>query len=89
GVQRIANLPEEEHEGHLVDQPLAVCATHVILRNGEPIRHILVQWLGSSPEETTWEKLSEFQTTYPSYHLEDNVNFEGEGSVTLVLQEDG
>ncbi|GKE23845.1 hypothetical protein Tco_1435357, partial [Tanacetum coccineum] len=48
------------------------------------IRQILVEWLGSSPEE-----LSEFQTTYLSYHLEDKVNFEGEGSVTLVLQEDG
>ncbi|GKA43576.1 ty3-gypsy retrotransposon protein [Tanacetum coccineum] len=89
GVEGISSLPEEEHEGHPLDQPLTVCATSVILRDGKPIRQILVQWLGSSPEEATWEELSEFQTTYSSYHLEDKVNFEGEESVTPVLQEDG
>ncbi|GKC19565.1 ty3-gypsy retrotransposon protein, partial [Tanacetum coccineum] len=88
-VEGIANLHKEEHEGHPVDQPLVVCATRVILRNGKPICQILVQWLGSSPEEATWEELSEFQTTYSFCHLEDKVNFEGEESVTPVLQENG
>ncbi|GJY71721.1 hypothetical protein Tco_0475424 [Tanacetum coccineum] len=27
----VANLPEEEYEGHLVEQPLAVCATRMVL----------------------------------------------------------
>ncbi|GJV51973.1 hypothetical protein Tco_1447714 [Tanacetum coccineum] len=44
GVEGIANLPEEEQEGHRVDQPLV---------------------------EATWEELTEFQTTYLSYHLKD------------------
>nr|GFA88602.1 Ty3/gypsy retrotransposon protein [Tanacetum cinerariifolium] len=47
GVERISNLPEEEHEWHPLNQPLT--------------------------------------TTYPSYHLKDKVNFEGEESVTPVL----
>ncbi|GKA32697.1 ty3-gypsy retrotransposon protein, partial [Tanacetum coccineum] len=67
----VANLPEEEHEGKLVDQPLSVCATRMVLQNGIPTRQMLVQWSGSSPEEATWEWLSEFKTAYPSYHLED------------------
>nr|GEZ59926.1 Ty3/gypsy retrotransposon protein [Tanacetum cinerariifolium] len=33
--------------------------------------------------------LSEFQSTYPSYHLEDKLNFEGEESVTPVFQQEG
>ncbi|GKB85482.1 ty3-gypsy retrotransposon protein [Tanacetum coccineum] len=52
-------------------------------------RDILVQWLGSSPKEAIWEEFFEFQTTYPSYLIEDKVNFKGEDSVTPVLQEDG
>ncbi|GJX77267.1 ty3-gypsy retrotransposon protein [Tanacetum coccineum] len=68
-VEGIFNLPEEEHEGHPLDQPLL--------------------WLGSSSEEATWEELSEFQTTYPSYYLENKVNFEREESVMPALQEDG
>ncbi|GJY99757.1 hypothetical protein Tco_0517187, partial [Tanacetum coccineum] len=38
--------------------------------------------IGSSPEEATWEWLSEFQATYPSYHLEDKVIFVSVGNVT-------
>ncbi|GKA66250.1 ty3-gypsy retrotransposon protein [Tanacetum coccineum] len=36
-------------------------------REDQPIRQILVQWRDCSPEEATWEELSEFQSTYPSY----------------------
>ena len=53
-----------------------------VLHNGQLVRQVLVQWLGSSPEEATWEWLSDFQVAYPSYHLEDKVVSEGEGNVT-------
>nr|GEU54529.1 Ty3/gypsy retrotransposon protein [Tanacetum cinerariifolium] len=43
-----------------MDKKLAVCASRFVLRNGEPTRFILVRWLGSPPEEATWEWLSEF-----------------------------
>nr|GEX75233.1 hypothetical protein [Tanacetum cinerariifolium] len=46
-----------------------------------PTRQVLVQWTGSSPEEATWEYLSEIQEAYPSYHLEDMVFSEREKNV--------
>ncbi|GJZ52543.1 ty3-gypsy retrotransposon protein [Tanacetum coccineum] len=78
----IVNLPEEVHEGQPMEQPLAVCASRVVLRNEAPTRQILVQWLGIPPEEATWEWLSEFEATYPSHHIEGNVISEGEENVT-------
>ncbi|GJS54664.1 ty3-gypsy retrotransposon protein [Tanacetum coccineum] len=59
GIVGVTNLPEEDREGQPVCQPLAVCATCDILRNREPSRQILVQWRDCSPEEATWEDLSE------------------------------
>ncbi|GKA21451.1 ty3-gypsy retrotransposon protein, partial [Tanacetum coccineum] len=85
----VANLSEEDREGRPVDQPLAVCATLDILHNRETSLQILVQWRDCSPDEATWEDLFEFQSTYPSYDIEDKVNFEGEKSVTPVLQQEG
>lgn len=82
GHEGDANLPEEAHEGHPVEQPLAICDSRIILQNGVPTCQVLVQWSGSSPEEATWEWLSEFQATYPSYHLEDKVIVEGEENDT-------
>ncbi|GJY92684.1 ty3-gypsy retrotransposon protein [Tanacetum coccineum] len=78
----VTKLPEEEYEGHPVEQPLTICDSRVVLHQGRPTRQVLVQWTGSSPEEATWEYLSEFQEAYPSYHLEDKVISEGEKNVT-------
>ncbi|GJX25326.1 ty3-gypsy retrotransposon protein [Tanacetum coccineum] len=86
----VAGLPEEKHEGHPLEQPLAICDTRLILRNGLTTRQVFVQWTGSSPEEATWEWLSEFQATYPSYHLEDKVIVKGNGNVTPTsVEEEG
>ncbi|GJW83607.1 ty3-gypsy retrotransposon protein [Tanacetum coccineum] len=49
----VTNLPEEFQDGQPVEQPLAICGTRVVLRNGRPDEQILVQWIGESPEETT------------------------------------
>ncbi|GKD74771.1 ty3-gypsy retrotransposon protein, partial [Tanacetum coccineum] len=43
GIVGVTNLPKEDYEGQPVDQPLAMCATRDILRNGESSRQILVQ----------------------------------------------
>ncbi|GJV02425.1 ty3-gypsy retrotransposon protein [Tanacetum coccineum] len=90
GEEVVAKLPEEEHECHPLEQPLAICDSRLVLRNGLPTRRVLVQWVGSSPEEVAWEWLSEFQATYTSYHLEDKVIVEEEGNVTpTVIEEEG
>ncbi|GJT24236.1 hypothetical protein Tco_0894173 [Tanacetum coccineum] len=77
------------HEGHPMEQPLAICATRVVLQNGIPAGQVLVQWNGSSPEEATWEWLIDFHSAYPTYNLKDKMIFKGEGNVTPTLQEEG
>ena len=72
-----------------MEQPLAVCASRDVLRNGKPTQHFLVQWLGSTPKEATWEWLSDFKKAYPTHHLEDKVVLEGEKNDTTESQVGG
>ncbi|GKA11101.1 ty3-gypsy retrotransposon protein, partial [Tanacetum coccineum] len=65
----VAGLPEELQDGQPVEQPLTICDTRRVLRNGSPERQVLVQWIGGSPEEATWEWLSEFKAAYPRTRL--------------------
>ena len=57
----------------------------VMVRNGHTVQQILVQWTRCPLEDTAWEDFSEFCKLYPSYHLEDKVNFEAGGNDTLPL----
>ncbi|GKF87803.1 hypothetical protein Tco_0258680, partial [Tanacetum coccineum] len=43
-----------------VEQPLTVCDYRVVLQNGIPVQQILVQWVGESPKDATWEWLADF-----------------------------
>ncbi|GJW67410.1 ty3-gypsy retrotransposon protein [Tanacetum coccineum] len=81
-------LPEDFQEGSPVEEPLANCDSRMVLRDGKSVRQVLVQWVGVSPEEATWEWLSEFQLAYPNYNLEDKVIFEDGGNVTQEVVED-
>ena len=83
GVE-VAGLPEELQDGCPVEQPLTICDTQRVLCNGRPESQVLVQWMGGSHKEDTWEWLSEFQAAYPTYHLEDKVDLEEEGNDTSV-----
>nr|GEU49397.1 hypothetical protein [Tanacetum cinerariifolium] len=84
GIEEVPDLPEELYEGHPVEQPLMVCDARTVLRNGITTQQILMQWVGGSPEEATWECLSEFQAAYPTYNLEDKVNSKEGGNVTMA-----
>ena len=79
------SLPQLIVDSHPIDLQLAICASHSILRNGHTIQQILVQWTGCPLEEDSWEDFSEFFKIYPSYHLENKVNFEASGNDTLPL----
>ncbi|GKC30489.1 ty3-gypsy retrotransposon protein [Tanacetum coccineum] len=81
-------LPEDFQEGSPVEQPLAICDSRMVLWDGKSARQVLVQWVGVSPEEATWEWLSEFQLAYPNYNLENKVNFEDGRNVTSEVMED-
>ncbi|GJT95894.1 hypothetical protein Tco_1091412 [Tanacetum coccineum] len=87
GEKQVVNLPNDEHEGQPVEQPLAICDTRIILQKGTPVRQVLMQWSGRPPEEATREWLSKFQEIYPSYHLEDKVISEREKNVTASPRE--
>ncbi|GJS47703.1 ty3-gypsy retrotransposon protein [Tanacetum coccineum] len=88
-TERVAELPKEFQEGHPMEQPVAVCDSRMVLHNGKLTRQVLVQWAGRSPEEATWEWLSDFQTIYPTYNLEDKVISEEEGNVTPKVDQLG
>ncbi|GKD93697.1 ty3-gypsy retrotransposon protein [Tanacetum coccineum] len=68
---------------------LPVCDVREVLKNGEPTRQVLVQWVEGSPEEATWEWLSEFQKAYPNYNLEDKVAFEDRRNDTPTVKTRG
>ena len=79
------SLPPLVVDSNPIDLPLAICAFRSILRNGHTVQQILVQWTGCPLEDAAWEDFSEFFKLYPSYHLEDKVNFEAGGNDTLPL----
>ena len=79
------SLPPLAVDNHPIDLPLAICAFRSILRNGQTVQQILVQWTGCPLEDAAWEDFAEFCKLYPSYHLKDKVNFEAGGNDTLPL----
>ncbi|GJR96491.1 ty3-gypsy retrotransposon protein [Tanacetum coccineum] len=84
---KVTPIPEGSTKGHLVEEPVAICGTRAVLRGGRMEQQVLVQWAGRSPEEATWEWLSEFQNAYPAYDLEDKVIFKGTGNDTPAVRE--
>nr|GFA92027.1 Ty3/gypsy retrotransposon protein [Tanacetum cinerariifolium] len=73
GSEAMAEILGESDEGFMVEQPLALCGSQFVLRDGSLIKQVLVQWTRRSPEDVTWEYLSDFQAAYPAYDLEDKV----------------
>ncbi|GJS33672.1 ty3-gypsy retrotransposon protein [Tanacetum coccineum] len=76
-TDEVTALPKEVNEGRPLEQPVDICGSRGVLHNGQPKQQVLVQWAGRSPEEATWEGLTEFQSAYPTYDLGDKVIFEG------------
>ncbi|GJY98987.1 retrovirus-related pol polyprotein from transposon TNT 1-94 [Tanacetum coccineum] len=62
-------------EGQPMEQPVGVCDSQMVLQNGKYERQVLVQWTGRSPEEATWEWLTDFQSAYPTCNLEGKVTW--------------
>ncbi|PWA71682.1 hypothetical protein CTI12_AA283380 [Artemisia annua] len=89
GSEEATELPEDFQEGQPVEQPLAICDSRFVLRNGSPVKQVLVQWVGGSPQDATWEWVTDFQLAYPSYDLEDKVVSEEEGNDTSVSLDQG
>lgn len=68
-------LPPSSHDNHPLIDPLAILEHKWDSNTSPPTLMVLVQWLGLAPEDTTWEKWTDIQTTF---HLEDKVIFPAE-----------
>nr|GEU46887.1 putative reverse transcriptase domain-containing protein [Tanacetum cinerariifolium] len=51
--EAVAEIPGESDEGFVVEQPLAVCGSRFVLRDGSLVKQVLVQWTGRSSEDAT------------------------------------
>jgi hypothetical protein len=40
------------------------------------VRHVLVEWQGEPPASATWEDLDDLRARFPSFQLEDELDFE-------------
>ena len=60
----------------MISEPVAVLQTRTKSLRYWVILEVLVQWLGSSPEDATWESLHQLQLSFP--HLVGRC-FEWEG----------
>ena len=75
------DLPPDVTNNHPQIRPLAV----MDWKWNEGTKMVLIQWEGLFPEYATWEDFDDIQVTYPEFHLEDKVNFDG---MRDVMEED-
>ncbi|XP_026394978.1 uncharacterized protein LOC113289790 [Papaver somniferum] len=74
----VPTLPVVDHEGAIIMMPEKILQTRQVLQGGRLVKQVLLQWTNSSPENTTWEALSDVKAHYPKFILEDKDSFEGE-----------
>ena len=66
----------------LILQPPEILQSRIILKGDKHIPQVLVHYEGVDVEHATWEELTYTQQAYPSFNLENNVDFKGGGNVT-------
>ncbi|XP_072066665.1 uncharacterized protein [Arachis hypogaea] len=66
-------------------QPLssAIIACRTVIKEGQPVEQVLLDWEGTSRDETTWVNKEELQRMFSDLDLEDKV-IVGEGIVDTV-----
>jgi hypothetical protein len=64
----VPRLPPIKH-GRMLPQPEKVLRT----RLNRGVWEILVQWMGQTTADATWEKVPEFKDAYPSFQLKDEL----------------
>ncbi|WVZ11229.1 hypothetical protein V8G54_015759 [Vigna mungo] len=77
----VNHLPPNFIDSHPLITPLAILDFKFEDVNNKPSRLALVQWLGLSPDETSWENWDDLKSLY---NLEDNVESHGEGIVAVT-----
>jgi hypothetical protein len=69
------SLPPLSDDDNLVIEPLAVLGWRH--NAAGDLSHVLIQWTGMLPEDTSWEPLDELRKAYPQFNLEDKVAVDG------------
>ncbi|GAU25204.1 hypothetical protein TSUD_151040 [Trifolium subterraneum] len=62
-------------------QPIAVLAARTILKGIQKVHQVLIQWDQYPEAEATWEEVTNLQSKFPYFNLEDKVVFKGDGIV--------
>ena len=61
----IPTLPLVDDDGQVSSEPVAVLQSRTKSLRSRVVTEVLVQWLGCSPENATWESLHLLQNTFP------------------------
>ncbi|WVZ07869.1 hypothetical protein V8G54_021215 [Vigna mungo] len=72
-----------------VIQPAALLQDRQIMQGNKIVNQFLIQWEGLEESAPTWEDESALRNAYPTFNLEDKVNFKGGGIVTMVEEKRG
>lgn len=75
----VPQIPTTANGLHPVLQPSSILSSRRVLQKGKTLHQVLVQWTGCQLEDATWEDFAELCVLYPDLHLEDKVEFDGEG----------
>ncbi|XP_026400580.1 uncharacterized protein LOC113296490 [Papaver somniferum] len=65
------SLPLVDQNGAILEEPAAVLATRITLRDGHSIPQVLIQWVSAPAEDATWEDTSHIRDQFPHFVLED------------------
>jgi hypothetical protein len=74
-------LPLTMSESGPIIHPIEILDARTIIRGTQKINQVLVQWDQLPAAEATWEDTDALQNNFPTFNLEDKVNFNGEGIV--------
>jgi hypothetical protein len=74
-------LPLTMNDTGPIIQPSHILQARTILKRSHKVHQVLVQWEQQPTEEATWEDIVSLQQKFPSFNLEDKVDFKEEGIV--------
>ena len=64
-VSPLPTLPPLDEIGQIISEPLAVLQTRTKTLRSKSITEVLIQWLGTAPEDATWESLHQLKLKFP------------------------
>ena len=82
--ETVAIPPQMTSEGVLETEPAAVVQERKNGKTGK--EEVLIKWKGLPSHDCTWEEVSVMREQFPSFDLEDKVNFEERGIVTYEAE---